>query len=94
MLTNSTPIARNSDVLTSHLSDRYLTKSGKRLSQIRLVEYAVRKRPGYTASELAAITGLPHSMLHKRLPDSNNVEKGEIVTCLITGYPAHVWVVK
>jgi len=88
----NTPAARNSDPSTSHLADRYITETGIRCKQCEFVELLVRKRPNYTARELAAITKADFEMLHKRLPECKNVKKGDVVTCLVSGRKATTWV--
>ena len=90
----TTPCSRNSDPSTSKQADRILTKSGRRCKQTKLVELLVRQHTGYTARELAAITGADFEMLHKRLPESINVVKGSVTVCMISGYPATTWVIK
>lgn len=90
----NTPCARNSDPDTSKQSDRILTQSGRRCKQVKLVELLVERHSGYTARELAAITGADFEMLHKRLPESLKVVKGGNTVCLISGYPATIWVLR
>lgn len=86
-----TPCSRNSDPITSKLADRHITTSGTRLQQVRLVALIVKRYSGYTCRELAAITGLDHEMIHKRVSESVMNVRGAVVTCFVTGRKAHVW---
>jgi len=87
----NTPCHRNSDPITSYLADKHITQSGKRMADVRRAENAVRLHSGYTCRELSALTGIPNEILHKRLPDSNKLVKGQMVKCMITGRMASQW---
>lgn len=85
------PCIRNSDEITSKLADRYITESGQRMSWVRLIEAIVADNPNCTSRELALISGISNEVLHKRLPDSNNLEKGAARKCSVTGRMAVTW---
>ncbi len=88
------PIARNVDPGTSHLSAEYLTESGKRDAQKRLVLDAVINYPNMTSRELAEITGIDNEVFHKRLPDLRRdgwLWSGDPRECRITHRHALIW---
>jgi DNA-binding MarR family transcriptional regulator len=66
------PLARNSDVSTSHMAERKLRRSGEHARQKAWVLSLLRAHPGYTARELAEQTedfAVNHPIIWRRLPD-------------------------
>jgi len=88
------PAARNTDPETSHLADKEITTSGKRVAQIMLVVDKLKNLIGYTSAELSRDTGLDYHMIARRLPDARGlhlVENGESRKCDVTGKKALTW---
>jgi hypothetical protein len=66
------PLARNSDMETSHQAARQLRVSGLHAKQKTWVLALVMAHPGLTARELAQMTDNPllnHPIIWRRLPD-------------------------
>jgi len=90
----NTPCSRNSDDQTSKDADKIITQSGKRQYWLKRCEEAVRKSPKMTSRELAHASGIPLEIMHKRLPESLIVVKGDKVRCLLSGYFATTWILR
>ena len=93
-------IHRNSDPITSQLSDIEYTKSGKRAKDMMQVVNAlkvVNKLKDYeyaTSSELSEKSGLDRYQCARRLSDAreiNLVENGDKRHCKITGKLCLTW---
>jgi len=85
---NREAIARGVDFVTSHESAAILTASGVRDAQKQQVLAALRQHPGVTGRELAAVSGIPHMVCWRRLPDlraDGLVKNGIIRKCRIAG---------
>jgi hypothetical protein len=94
---NDEPIARRDDLDSSHQSAEELTESGERDRQKTRVLQAVTANPGKTSRELAAITGIPNEVLHKRLPDlrtDQHLMNGQQRQCSVTLRRAVTWYIK
>lgn len=90
----STPAARTSDPITSHLAAEQHTASGARAHQQAQTAAAVRAYPGKTSQELADLTRLDRYALARRLPEcvtAGVVRKGTPRHCGITGRLALTW---
>lgn len=94
MVMELTPAHRTSDPKTSYLSDKEITRSGKRQRDIDRAVKAVERYPNRTCRELARDSGLEYDGLHKRLPESMLLEKGDKRKCTVTGKMACTWRVK
>jgi len=90
----NTPCSRNCDPSTSKDADKIITQSGRRQYWLKLCEDAVRQSPKMTSRELAHSSGIPLEIMHKRLPESLIVVKGDKVRCLLSGYFATTWDIK
>jgi hypothetical protein len=90
----NTPCSRNSDDQTSKDADKIITQSGRRQYWLKLCEDAVRQSPKMTCRELAHTSGIPLEIMHKRLPESLIVVKGDKVRCMLSGFKATVWIMK
>jgi predicted HTH transcriptional regulator len=80
--------------VTSTVSIKEHTESGKRKSNKERVFEALRAWPFRTSRELAKLSGIPHETVHKRLPDllkDDRVKQAQIVTCVVTGKRAVCW---
>src|ERR1041384_6467502 len=91
---NREPLARNTDVRTSHQSGHEFTTSGKRNQQKAQVLNALKANPGLTARELASFASISGEITHKRLPDLREdglVYNGEARRCSITSKQAMTW---
>ena len=100
---NEEPLARSEDESTSHGAAELLTESGKRDSS-KFEVWGWMIANGYddqpdskksrTARELAALSGIPHPTMHKRLPDllrDGWVEKCEKRICERSGIRCVTW---
>lgn len=88
------PAARNSDPITSHLSDREISESGQRLTRARLFAELVSQFEGHTSNEIAHKFGLCRYEAGKRLSDArgmNLVVNGDNKKCDVSGKLAMVW---
>ena len=89
-----TPAARKSDPITSHEADKRIKKTGKvHMWRLKVLE-ALIDYPDLTARELSIASGLPHEMVHKRLPelaDRGLVKRTGRRTCTHSGYVAAMW---
>jgi len=90
---SSTPIARSSDPISSHLAAEEMTNSGKRGAQQRISADTVKRFPGHTSLELSKLCGLDRYQLARRLSEIENlsVEKGPLRCCKISGRKAMTW---
>lgn len=88
------PIARNTDPVTSHLAAQEVTREGIRGKQALIVLEAVRRYPGRTSMELSRLCELDRYQISRRLADlehAGEVEKGEARMCDIAGRLAVTW---
>jgi hypothetical protein len=93
LLSNS-PVARDSDPVSSHLAAKEITGNGKRASQQRIALDAVLDHQGCTSLELSQTCALDRYQLARRLPELEEyglVEKGPIRPCSIGKRPAVTW---
>jgi hypothetical protein len=72
-LLSKVPASRSTDNAASFRAEERQNKSGKRASDQHKALEAVRRYPGCTSKELAALTGLDRYMLARRLPDLHPV---------------------
>ena len=89
-----TPIARNTDPLTSHLAADHLVASGALSAQQSLAFKAVEQYRGLTSLEIADKSTLCRFMLAKRLPElerTHQVRRGQARRCKISGRLAATW---
>jgi hypothetical protein len=63
------PRARRADPLSSHAAADELERSGRAEAQRRQVLAVLRRWPGSTSAELAALGGLDRHMVARRLPE-------------------------
>lgn len=91
-----TPIARNTDPVTSHIAAQNMKLSGARGKQQRIALRAVIEHPGLTSRELAALCPLDRYQMARRLPELEEaglVAKGPARECRAGGRPSVVWLV-
>ena len=89
-----TPIARNTDPITSHLAAEHVTKSGARAHQNAQVAAAVRAFPGKTGFELAMASQIDRYVVARRLPECERaglVHREGARKCGVTGRMALTW---
>jgi len=87
-------LARNTDPPTSHEAAESVERSGRAASQRHLCLLEVWKRPGSTAAEIAARTGLERHVPSRRLPElreAGQVKNGPQRICTVTGNPSMTW---
>ena len=80
-LLSETPIARNTDPITSHISAHEITYSGSRTTQQIEAFQLVAAYPGHTSRELAFFGELDRYQMARRLSDLEHaglVTKGPI----------------
>ena len=85
--------SRRSDPATSRAAAEQ--HEAKAASHREVLLAAVRKHPGKTAAELAAITGLDYHESARRLPElrkSGHIVRGEARTCSIRGNECQTWI--
>ncbi len=70
-----TPIARATDLETSHEAAANVTKSGSKAAHMALMLAATVANPGSTSGELAVIAGLERHEASRRLSDLHNAAK-------------------
>jgi len=90
----TTPIARNSDPLTSHEAAEAITMTGVRAAQQRLTSTAVEQYPGLTSLELSRRSKIDRYTLARRLPeceDAKTVKRGQARRCSVSGRTAVTW---
>jgi len=63
------PNARTTDPESSHQAGEGIEASGNATTQRRIALEAVKRRPGYTAKELAVTCNIDRYMLSRRLPE-------------------------
>ena len=86
--------ARNTDPSTSHEAAREAEASGRAGGQRNICFNEVMNKPGQTAAEIAAATGLERHIPSRRLPelrDAGLVENREIRNCRVTGRNSMTW---
>lgn len=90
---SSTPASRSTDPESSHEAESEITRSGARASQQHKVLAMVRKWPGRTSRELAALANLDRYMIARRLPELTpiKVRRGEMKQCTIAQKKAVTW---
>lgn len=66
----STPVARVTDVSSSHEAAEHVTSSGARQRHVAIVVGAVRAHPGLTSAELAPLCGLDRVETARRTSDA------------------------
>jgi len=89
-----TPIARNTDPVSSHLAAAEITSKGIRGSQRGKVLDMVFSRPGMTSRELAYLFDMDRYIVARRLPELEaygRVYKGPIVRCAVGKRKAVSW---
>lgn len=87
-------ISRRGDPVTSHEAADLVTLSGRRDAQAQLVYEALRRWPGRTSAELAALADFDRYVVARRLPELRN--GGWAVSmpprrCTVTGRRALLW---
>lgn len=90
----SSPIARNTDPLTSHEAAEAITMSGARAAQQAITAKAVEQYPGLTSLELSRRSRIDRYTLARRLSECEEhgqVRRGQARKCAISGRTAHTW---
>ena len=95
----NSPLARNTDPITSDIAAEKLVASGKHNFQKTqtynaLKRYKQRKDENPTSAELAYFSGLDRYMVARRLPDLQKnglVRKVDRRVCSVTTNPAVTW---
>lgn len=93
LLSNS-PIARQSDPITSKLSARELAKTGARARQQRAILVALKHYTNCTSAELARHIGMERHVTARRLPELEHarlVSRGPQRKCEVTGRLSLTW---
>ena len=88
-------LARATDPDTSHLAAAAVERCGHASAQRNTCLAHVRKLPGQTAAEIAAVSGMERHAPSRRLPelrDSGLVANGEVRICSVTGNRSLTWV--
>jgi len=91
------PASRNTDPLSSFEAEEQVERSGKRKTQAIRVFEAVKEYPEQTAGELEFLTGIPHNVLCRRLPDlrvNSYVRVACMRTCRVKNCLSQVWEVE
>ena len=86
--------ARSTDPATSHEAALEAERSGRAGNQRTACLTQVQARPGLTAAEIAAATGLERHVPSRRLPElreSGLVENRETRLCRVTGRNSLTW---
>lgn len=86
--------ARNTDPFTSHEAAREAEASGRASKQRQVCLDEALNRPGQTAAEIAAATGLERHVPSRRLPelrDAGLLENREVRVCRVTGRNSMTW---
>lgn len=88
-----TPSSRANDPGSSHEAADENTRSGARASQQHRVLAWVRRWPGRTSRELAALANVDRYMIARRLPELApvHIRRGELRTCAVTHKRAVTW---
>ncbi|NLG43924.1 MAG: winged helix-turn-helix domain-containing protein [Phycisphaerae bacterium] len=87
-------LARRNDPITSHQAAEEVEASGRAASQRQTCLLEVWKKPGQTAAEIAAATGLERHVPSRRLPELRKarlVKSGPVRRCTVTGNPSMTW---
>ena len=95
----NTPLARNTDPITSDIAAEKLVASGQHNIQktqvyAALKQYKLAKDRNPTSAELAQFSGLDRYMVARRLPDLQKnglVRKVDRRVCSVTTNPAVTW---
>ena len=86
--------ARKTDPSTSHEAAREAEASGRAASQRATGLEEVKRKPGQTAAEIAAASGLERHVPSRRLPELREarlVTNGEVRPCRVTGRNSMTW---
>lgn len=89
-----TPVARATDVSSSHEAAEYITSTGARQRHIEAVICAVREHPGLTSAELAPLCKLDRVETARRTSDAETagaIRKGEMRRQPHNNRPAVTW---
>lgn len=88
-----TPSSRSTDPESSHDAAERSTRSGARASQQNRVLAWVRRWPGRTSRELAALANVDRYMVARRLPELEPVHlrRGDLRKCAVTHTRAVTW---
>lgn len=93
-LLSHSPIARQSDPITSHLSARELSKTGARARQQHAVLVGLKHYTNCTSAELAKHIGMERHVTGRRLPELEHahlVSRGLQRKCEVTGRLSLTW---
>lgn len=92
-LLSSTPGSRATDPESSHEADQQNRSSGARASQQHRVLMWVRRWPGRTSRELAALANVDRYMVARRLPELEpiHLRRGDLRKCAVTHKRAVTW---
>ena len=98
-LISNSPIARKTDSAGSQMAAQQITNSGKRASQQHHILAMVRKLPGRTAQEYAALdpdAAFDRYVYGRRLPELAEavpplVKRGEKRKCTVTKIEVNTW---
>jgi hypothetical protein len=95
-LMSDTPIARNTDPVSSHLAAEHVVKTGSRAHQQQIAYNAVVTHPGCTSLELSKRCELDRYQLARRLSEiaGKYVQKGHMRQCTVSGRMAVTWLPK
>lgn len=88
-----TPASRSTDPDSSHDAAAENTRSGARASQQHRVLMWVRRWPGRTSREIAALANVDRYMVARRLPElePTHIRKGDLRKCAVTHTKAVTW---
>ena len=87
--------ARREDPDTSHKAADKVEREGTAGSQRRLILAQVRRSPGQTAGEIAAVLGVERCIPSRRLPElrqAGDVANGPARRCAVMGTSCMTWV--
>lgn len=87
-------LARRTGPPTSHAAAEAEERRGRAASQRHLCLLEVWKRPGSTAAEIAARSGLERQVPSRRLPElrqAGQAKNGAERICTVTGNPSMTW---
>lgn len=89
----ASPRSRNTDPVSSHEAAERQRKGKANTDAMRVLQ-TIRKAPGSTSAEIAAICGLDRHAVARRCPDLEErqlVKRGEIRKCKAHGTNAVTW---
>lgn len=89
----STPASRSTDPSSSHAAESELNRTGQRASQQHRVLSMVRRWPGRTSRELAALANVDRYMVARRLPElaPHKIQRGAMKLCQVSKRKAVTW---